>query len=330
MSTIEKKINHIFTLIERLARGEELYPQHEELLHELGINERTLRRYLEDIHSLYGHMVLTEKKEKEFSDRKVTVYRVVDRKKDVSEVFRFLIENSTDLNWVVQMLLDNDPELVEAVSDKQLRDRLAARDGDVFLFVNNPFEHLEDEAGKKIFSQLKTAVKHREYRTIHFCYDEVERIEDAKCLKLLFMNNNWYLAIEDADETFRFLRLAFIHSVEYGKKTGYQAKVLEKYAPFFTSVQNSMTLNAPLQSARLMASARVAKYFMPRMKPFFPSQRFEKEEADGNVIFTLQFTQSMEVLPFIKQWQPDITVLSPENLKNTLREDLALALERHI
>ena len=97
-TTINKKINHIYLLLERLAGGEELYAQDEEIREELKISERTLDRYLKDIHELYGKIVLTEKKKKEFTDRKVTIYRVADRKKDVSTILKFFIENSNDLS----------------------------------------------------------------------------------------------------------------------------------------------------------------------------------------------------------------------------------------
>ena len=95
-TTINRKINHIFILLEKLANGQELYAQdlilqeelfgvNEQLKDAQKANERTLRRYLDDIYQLYQHIIVVEKKSKSFSEKKVTVYRV-SNKKDISFV----------------------------------------------------------------------------------------------------------------------------------------------------------------------------------------------------------------------------------------------------
>lgn len=58
----------------------------------------------------------------------------------------------------------------------------------------------------------KNAVKNHEYRTIVYEYDQVEHLENVKCLKIIFTNNNWYLAIETQEDMFRLLRISFINS----------------------------------------------------------------------------------------------------------------------
>lgn len=319
----------MYILLERLAKGEELYAQNETLTEELGINERTLRRYLEDIHTLYGHIVITEKKEKEFTERKVTVYRVIDKNRDIAEVFRYFIENESDLSWILQLIYENNPHVFEDVHEKQVLEDSVKRDKDIFLFVNNPFEQWSDEHRNKMFAMAKTAVKNREYRTIHYRYDENEVIQYAKCLKIVFMNSNWYLAIEDEEEKFRFLRITFIQQISYCNRTTYQIKVLKRYTDLFQSLQNAMTIDSPMQKATLHASTRVEKYFKPSMKPFFPSQEFVKELENGGIEFTIDFSQPIEILPFIKNWQPDITIVSPASLKELMLEDLNQAIKNH-
>ena len=61
-TTTSKKINHIFALMIRLANGEELYAQNKRLTEEIGVDERTMRRYLNEIHEMFGHIVVTEKR----------------------------------------------------------------------------------------------------------------------------------------------------------------------------------------------------------------------------------------------------------------------------
>jgi len=329
-TTVTKKTNHIFTLLERLAKGEKLYSQDQNLQEDLGVNKRTIDRYLKDIHELYGHIVLTEKKETEFSDRKVTVYRVADRKKDVSEILRFFLEKSSDLSWLLQSVHENDPTILDDTQDQKALQAQIKQDEDIFLFKSSPFENFEDEEHKKLFKVAKDAVKHREYRTIDYRYPKKNEIlNDCKLLKMIFMNNNWYLAVEDDTEELRFLRFNFIRKVGYSKKSGYQKKVLEKYADFFKTLQNPLTLNQPFETARILASEKVAHYFKETMKPFFPSQKFIQQNENGSVEFTIDFTQPLEILPFIKQWQPDLTILSPKSLRTNLIEDLQQSIQNH-
>ncbi len=333
-TTINKKINHIYILLERLAKGEELYAQDEELLDQLDVSERTLDRYLKDIYELYDKIVLTEKKKKEFTERKVTIYRVTDRQKDVSKILKFFIENSNDLGWVLQMIHENDPSFLKELDEGDRYDieQNIKEDEGVFVFKSTPFESLDDPVHQSIFSQLKKAVKNHEYRTIVYQKNKMEELKDLKCLKLVYMNNNWYLATEDDAKHFRFLRLSFIQKIKYASegRTTFQPSRVEEHNTYFASLQNAMTLvGKPFETAMLKVSPRVALYFEEGMKPFFPSQEYVRTEEDGSIVMRIEYTQPLEILPFVKQWQPDITILSPDKLKEQLVEDIKRSLEIH-
>lgn len=334
-TTINKKIFHIYTLLERLAQGEELYAQDEELKTQLGVeSDRTVDRYLKDIHELYGKIVLTEKKKKEFTDRKVTVYRVTDRKKDVSNILKYFIENSNDLSWVLQMIHENDPSFLKELDEGDRYDieKNIKEDEGVFVFKSTPFEEMENIVQKKIFSQLKKAVKNHEYRTIIYKKNKLEELKDLKCLKLVYMNNNWYLATENDKKYFRFLRLSFIREIKYASegKESFQLSRVDEQNTYFASVQNAMTLvGKPFKKAIFKVSPRVGLYFEEDMKPFFPSQEYIRTEEDGSVVFSIEYTQPLEILPFVKQWQPDMTIVSPQSLKDNLVADMKKSLKNH-
>lgn len=318
----------------RLAQGEELYVKHEEILDELGVDERTLSRYLKDIHEIYGNIILTEKKKKEFTDRKVTVYRVADRQKDVSKVLKFFIENSNDLGWVLQMINENDPSFLKELdeSDRNNIERTIKEDEGIFVFKSAPFEDLENPKQKKIFGELKKAVKNHEYRTIIFHNPKREELKDLKCLRLVYMNNNWYLATENEERDFRFLRLSFMEELKYASagKITFQPSKAAHLSEDFDKIQNAMTLvGKPFNKAELKVTQEVAVYFKEGMKPFFPSQKYIKTEEDGSIIFSVEYTQPLEILPFIKYWQPDMTIVSPNELKERLISDLNESLIKH-
>jgi len=329
-STIDKKLRNIFILLHKLVNGAELYKQDLLLQEELGdLHERTLGRYLEDINELYGDIVLTEKKNVEYSERKVTVYKAVATKKDKREIIKFFLNNSNDLGWLLQSVHDNDPTILDDQDEKESLKKHLKKDEDVFIFKTNPYEQFESKEKQKIFSTIKNGIKKRAVYNIDYAYPpKPEQIKDAKVLKLVYMNNNWYVAVED-DEDVRFLRLTFIKQLQVGWESKYSKKVLSKYKSFFETIQNPFTLDVPFQTAYLRTSQRVSFYFKENMKPFFPSQEFIKEKEDGTVEFTIDYTQVMEVLPFIKQWQPDLQVISPQSLKEILLADMRESIQLH-
>ena len=336
----EKKVSALFTLMERLADGATLYPQDKVLQDEFGIDERSLRRYLEEIHQRYQGIVVTEKvRMPEISRRPITAYKVPDRERDVSRVLRFFMEQGDDLGWLLQMINENDPTLLKDPSlEREFKEHLeqsVKRDAAIFHIVGSPFENLADSRLKQHFKNLRQAVRDREYRRIAHFHRGEKREENLKCLRLVFSDNNWYLAAEDDSETFKFVRLAFIESMGYAKNDRgevldtFPASVLQKYEEFFPRIQNAMTLDAPVKQALLRASPRIAHYFQKGMKPFFPSQRYLGTLEDGSVKFTVEYTQPLEILPFVKRWAPDLKVEGPEELREEMARDLQEALAHY-
>lgn len=337
-TTINKKINHIFLLLGKLATGQELYAQDEQLQEELfgnnselkdarKANERSLRRYLDDIYTLYSNMIITEKKTKEFADRKVTIYRTTD-KRDVSDVLKFFLEQKNDLTWIIQMLHEQDPSLLLELesSTKAAIETELKEDEDIFLFKSKPFEILDEPDEQKVFTSLKQGVKNHEYRNIYYKAGTPAFI-DVKCLKLVYSQNNWYIAVEIETGELRLIRIQFISHVSYSQKSNYQKSILSKYEDYFSNFQNPMTLsNATQKQAIIKALPPIAKYFKEDMKPFFKSQRFIRHNDDYSVEFSIDYTQPIEILPFIKEWLPNMQLLGPDSLMKKLKQDLEASI----
>lgn len=263
----------------------------------------------------------------------MTIYRVADKKKDVSDVLRFFLENDNDLTWVIQLLQEQDPTLLDDYSEegKEELEKAMKREEDIFLFNSRPFELMETSDQKRIFSHLKRAVHNHEYCTIDYHYKKDEHYVDVKCLKLIFAQNNWYLSGETAEGKFRWFRLSFIQNVGYSKKSNFQKSTLDKYAAFFQRFESAMSLpDVEPQTAMLLAGSDIALYFDEGMKPFFKSQEFIEKKEDGSVIFAIDYTQALEILPFVKQWSPGLKILEPESLKEQYIQELeaSIALQR--
>jgi len=324
------KTKIIYNLMYRLSQGEKL-SVNTLLADEFDISTKTLRRHLDEIREDYSDIVTVEKKSSANHQRKSYIYRAINPREDLATTLKFFLENRTDLGWVLQLLQEKDSTLATDGKYSEEIKKLISQESDVFIFKSTPFEIL-DSKHQKIFSQLKSAIKNSLYRTIIYNYMSKEVLIDTKCLKLIFTQNNWYLAIEDSNETFRLLRVSFIDEIKLSSdKSSYHKSKLEKYEKHYQNIQNAMTLyNKPIQKALCKASPRVAIYFKEHMKPFFSSQRYIKINSDGSLEFELSYTQPIEILPFIKQWLPDIKVLEPSSLVDVLKQDILKASQDYI
>ncbi len=315
---LDKKTKALFKLMERFLTQKEISNNDVYLLDEFGCSSKTLERHLKEIEESYDHIITIKK-----GHRKV--WKLVK----VSDIFQEFIKNSEDLSQLFLMAQEFDPEILKELERGTLS-KVAKNDENLFLFKNSIMEELQSQSAKELFKTLKNAIKNHEYRDIVYRYEEERVYKNEKCLKLMFMDNNWYLVVIDREEILRFRRLSFISSVSYSYKSTFQTKEIEPYLAFLKNVQNSMTCyGVKAKKATIKANPAIAKYFDDGMKKFLPSQTFKHKEKDGSVRFTLEYTQPLEVLPFIQKWLPDLVVLEPQELREAYREKLLSALEQH-
>ena len=331
--SISKKIKNIFRLMELFVE-EKMVCQNGTVLDKRGIvvgktidaedsenyidsfdyDRRTLCRYLDDIQELYPHIV-------KIKENPTHCFRL----DSASTIFNKFLNSSDDVSWLIQIMYESDKNLFAKLEEdtKERLTNISKGKRDIFLFQNSYFDELLEKDKKHIFNSLKLAIKNNEYRDIYYHYNQERFIKNAQCLKLVFMDNNWYVATASEERGFLLLRIAFIERVEYSKKESYQESQLNRYIDYFKTMQNPMTLfGVEKQKAHLLASPKVAKYFKPNMKKFLFSQNFIKENSDGSVEFTLDYTHALEILPFIKRWLPDVEILSPQSLQDKLIQDL--------
>ena len=298
----------------RLMSGDEIASNNEDLLELFSCSTRTLKRYLETLNEQYG---LKQK----ILDR-VTYYSL---ETEVSNIVHEYLTTTDDMTWLIGMINSSDKTLFSKLEEdtKRRLENILSSEKDIFLYQNSPFELLESKEHKQIFRALKSAVKNNEYRDIQYRYNTQVVLEELQCLKLIFMENNWYVAVATKEKKVLFLRVSFIEKIEYSSKTSYHSKQLDLYRDFFKTFQNPMTrFGVEKEIAYILATPKVAKYFKPNMKKLLNSQKFIKEREDGSVEFTLDYTQPIEILPLIKKWLPDLKILSPQSLEYKLRSDL--------
>ena len=316
---LDKKTKALFKLMEHFLTQKEIANNDAYLLDEFGCSSKTLERHLKEIEESYDHIITIKK-----GHRKV--WKLVS----VSDIFEEFIKNSEDLSQLFLMAQEFDPEILKELERGTLS-KVAKNDENLFLFKNSIMEEVQSKEAKELFKTLKNAIKNHEYRDIVYHYDKESVYKNEKCLKLIFMDNNWYLVVIDAEGVLRFRRLSFISKISYSNnKASFQTKELEPYLEFLKNVQNAMTLyGEEPKVATIKATPAIAKYFDEGMKKFLPSQTFQSKEKDGSVVFTLEYTQPLEVLPFVQKWLPDLVVVEPQELREAYREKLLSALEQH-
>ena len=284
-----------------------------ELIEELNISQKQLERWLKAIANDIDNIVEVK----------------VGRKKGYKllkpvDLFIETYKNTDDIGWFFHMAHDADPEIFKEL------EKYTNTHKDIYIFKNTPFEDVNTFKSKETFKMLKRAIQAREYIKIKFNYEDREH-DNLKCLKLVFMDNNWYIAYVKED-ILKFGRISFIENVSYATKfTSFQPSSVKKQIIFLNKhLQNSMTLyGADKKTATIKATPAIAKYFKKGMKIFLKTQKYKETLADGSVIFTLDYTQELEILPFIQKWLPDLIILEPQELKEAYIKKLQNSINNH-
>jgi len=272
---------------------------------------KTIQRYFEEFQLEYNSIVEVEK-------RRRKTYKLINPVDIMLESF----DHYEEIGWLFQMVQENNPSAFKEL------EHYTKKDKHLYQFQTTPFEDISDIESKQSFKRLKNIIEAREYAKLTFMYED-KSYDNLKCLKLVFIDNNWYVAYVDAEEILRFGRISFIKRVDYGSNIGqFQPSSVAKQLFFLEhKIQNSMTkYDAKEKIATIKATPFIAKYFQEDMKKFLSTQNFVREEKDGSVIFEVSYTQELEILPFVQKWLPDLVILEPQELKDIYKKKLKQAI----
>lgn len=297
LNTLQK---YYFILKEFENRQDKTLSGYDDVLkEELNLSPKQIVRLLRELSNEHESIIKVQGTKKES-------YKLIKSVDIVIETF----EQSREIGWLFNMAQDADPEIFKEL------EVFTKKDEHIYMFKSTPFEDVNTLESKQNFKRLKSIIEARQYAKLKFFRNDAV-YDNLKCLKLVFMDNNWYLAFIDNEEKLRFGRISFLQSVAYATKAEcFQKSTVAKQMKFLESVQNSMTLyGAEKKTATVKATVFIAKYFDEGMKLFLSSQKFKEKLDDGSVIFTLEYTQHLEILPFIQKWLPDLIILEPQELK---------------
>jgi hypothetical protein len=295
-----------------LAQDKTLTSYSEVLLDRLFLSQKQILRLLRDLEAEFDAIVKIDGQKRE-------TFKLI---KPI-DLFIETFENSENIDWFFHMAHDADPEIFKELESFTNKNKI------VYKFINTPFEDMEQLKSNGILKKLESAVKLREYRKIKFAGLD-NPIDNLKCLKLLFIDNNWYIATVGEDDIVRLSRVSFIEDVSYATNINkFQKSSVNKQMKFIENdIQNSFSLyGVDKKTATIKVLPDKARYFKKGMKKFLSSQKFKEVLEDGSVIVTVEYTQSLEILPLIQKWMPHLIIVEPQELKDEYKQLLVEALE---
>lgn len=191
-----------------------------------------------------------------------------------------------------------------------------------YEFKNKPFETKKDDM--VIFKKLEHSIKHQ--KCIILDYEIGNKIEsvEVKPYKIVFMNENFYIACEVEHELYQFsiYRISKIKQITDTRKT-YQKNldiddfIKHMQTPFAVYKKDFRKYFIDI---KLEVNAKKAFFF--KAKKFLPSQNIIEEKEDGSLIINYKVTQELEIEELVKRWIPYVKVIEPISLKEKIENEL--------
>ena len=188
------------------------------------------------------------------------------------------------------------------------------------------FYPLENE--ENILHKIKEAINSKTTLNItYFINGNHQIFDDVKPYRLLYMNDNYYLACEvKTDYQFTLFRVTKIRAViQTNTDFNYNENILEftKYiqTPFS---KYSVNFKDTLIKVELEIDKSKVSYF--EIKNFLPSQKIIDRKENGNMLISYVVTQEIEIEELIKKWIPFIKVVKPMSLEEKIKNDLLVYL----
>ena len=211
--------------------------------------------------------------------------------------------------------------------DRKIINAKIKKSKECYEFITKPYETKKGDV--QLLKEIERAIDWKRYTTITQREGDSSKEYEVKPYKIVFMNENFYLACESLSEKYPFsiFRLTNIFKIKLHTKTFHINPDIEsfiknmqtpfsKYTPEFRKHLIEVIVEVPRDKARFF-----------KAKKHLASQKVEEEKNDGTLLLTFKVTQEMEVEELIKKWIPHMKVVSPLSLKQKIEDDLKQYLD---
>ncbi|WP_245619704.1 helix-turn-helix transcriptional regulator [Methylomicrobium agile] len=201
-------------------------------------------------------------------------------------------------------------DLFPDLDDPFLRELFDSRINQAYLVKGHQYEDLSDKTDE--FRHLEQAIN--QCRLIHFSYKD-KTYTGIQPYKLVNHNGIWYLAtVHDRQlKAFCFSQLKALQFDEHRFEPDAETlAVIEQ--------EDGIWYNQDKREVVLKVDAGVAHYF--KRRNLLPRQTIDKELEDGSLIVSSLVAHDNQILPLIKFWVPNVWIISPDELRQTLLQIL--------
>jgi len=292
-SSHDKIATRLAEILIRLNNGEKLDPH--QLAKEFNVTYRTLQR---DFLERLAFLPLTKEQQ----------YFVLEPyylgKLTTGDIHRFAA-------------LSGVKDLFPVLEDGFLRELFDSRINQAYLVKGHHYEDLSDKAAE--FKQLEQAIN--QHRLVHFLY-KGKTYTSIQPYKLVNHNGIWYLAAVHE----RLLK-AFCFSQLKGLQ--FDERLFEPDAQTHAIIEqeDGIWFNQDKREVVLKVESSVAHYF--KRRALLPKQTIDKQLEDGSLIVSSRIAHDDQILPLISYWLPNVQIISPDALRETLMQRLGQYLAHY-
>lgn len=192
-----------------------------------------------------------------------------------------------------------------------------------YEFKNKPLESKKDDY--KLFKKLENAIEFQKYLILEYPdKNGVFQKKEVKPYKIVFIQENFYLACEVDDENYEFsmFRISKIRNIEDTKKTYQKNPDIVEFIKFMQTPFSIYRQDFRKYLIDVVIEVDKSKAFFFHAKKFLRSQNILDTKENGNIIVTYKVTQLREIDALIKQWLPYVKVIEPLELKEQILTEL--------
>jgi len=192
----------------------------------------------------------------------------------------------------------------------------------LYLFKTKPFESKKDNY--EMMKELEKSIYHQKYITLKYSVkDRVEEYE-VKPYKIVFMNENFYLAceVEAYNFSFSLYRISKIKEITNNSKTFHKNHEIEEFINYIQTPFSKYRKGFRKYLIEVILEVDKSKAFFFKSKNFLTSQQILETKENGNLLISYHVTQEIEVEELIKRWLPYVKVIEPLSLKEKIEGEL--------
>ena len=235
--------------------------------------------------------------------------------------------NAEFMSLMVQMFnLANKSDLFDNFNlnenDKKILESKIKDSKKYYEFKNKPFETFKSDS--VLLKELENKIKHQKYINIQYEINGKINKFEVKPYKIVFINENFYLACEIEHEILEFAmyRLSKIKSIEDTPKTFHKNIEIENFIKDMQTPFSTYKRDYKKNLINVVLDVDKSKAFYFENKKYLKSQELIEKKEKGNLLLSFKVTQEMEIEELVKKWIPFVKVIEPVTLKDKIKQDL--------